>query len=162
MCLHVHTEIERLTTRVYKGKGSSDSSRYIHCMCVYCVCCVCCVCMHKHKHMCVCMYMRTYVYACSLHYCSCVICMSDYEAGDKLRTLLCSHEYHIQCIDQWLKVRILCRCIIHAVGDCLKVTLPHYYVVFVSLPSIRRIEHVPFVDWIPSYQVTIKLYSISM
>ena len=35
---------------------------------------------------------------------SCVVCMSDFEVGDKLRVLLCSHEYHVDCIDQWLKV----------------------------------------------------------
>ena len=34
--------------------------------------------------------------------------MSDYEAGDKLRVLLCEHEFHAQCIDHWLKVSWLC------------------------------------------------------
>ncbi|XP_065911636.1 uncharacterized protein [Dysidea avara] len=58
-------EIERLRTRVYKGKTSSDSS-------------------------------------------NCVICMNDYEAGDKLRELLCAHEYHTHCIDQWLKENQTC------------------------------------------------------
>ena len=37
---------------------------------------------------------------------SCVVCMSDYEAGDKLRVMPCSHEYHVECIDQWLKVSV--------------------------------------------------------
>jgi len=35
---------------------------------------------------------------------TCHICMCDFATGDKLRTLNCFHEYHCQCIDQWLKV----------------------------------------------------------
>ena len=50
---------------------------------------------HIHRHVCI-MYV--------IFFTSCVVCMSDFEVGDKLRVLLCSHEYHVDCIDQWLKV----------------------------------------------------------
>ena len=35
---------------------------------------------------------------------SCLICMSDFEANDTLRTLPCLHRFYMNCIDKWLKV----------------------------------------------------------
>ncbi|XAR54222.1 hypothetical protein NMG60_11029260 [Bertholletia excelsa] len=44
----------------------------------------------------------------------CYICLSDYEEGDQIRVLPCHHEYHMSCVDKWLKeihgVCPLCRC----------------------------------------------------
>ncbi|KAL7125967.1 hypothetical protein ABFS83_14G152900 [Erythranthe nasuta] len=53
----------------------------------------------------------------------CYICLSDYDEGDKLRVLPCNHEYHVSCIDKWLKeVNRVCPLCRHDVcgagGEC--------------------------------------------
>jgi len=39
---------------------------------------------------------------------TCVVCMQDFEEGEQLRVLPCSHEFHTQCVDRWLKVKKDC------------------------------------------------------
>ncbi|KAK6320059.1 hypothetical protein J4Q44_G00091660 [Coregonus suidteri] len=38
----------------------------------------------------------------------CQICFSDYTEGELLRMLPCLHDYHMQCIDRWLKENSTC------------------------------------------------------
>ena len=35
----------------------------------------------------------------------CAVCQMEFEAGDEVSTLPCSHFYHPDCIGQWLKDR---------------------------------------------------------
>ncbi|XP_006110589.2 E3 ubiquitin-protein ligase RNF167-like [Pelodiscus sinensis] len=42
-------------------------------------------------------------------YVTCVICMAEYEEGDQLKILPCSHVYHVACIDSWLLVQSQCK-----------------------------------------------------
>ena len=32
----------------------------------------------------------------------CAVCLGSFAIGDELRTLPCQHEYHVECIDEWL------------------------------------------------------------
>ena len=35
----------------------------------------------------------------------CRVCLNGYKSGERLALLGCKHEYHIDCIKEWLKVR---------------------------------------------------------
>lgn len=38
----------------------------------------------------------------------CLVCQCEYEGGDKLRRLPCSHCFHAECADQWLLEKDIC------------------------------------------------------
>lgn len=35
---------------------------------------------------------------------TCAVCISDFECGDDLRTLVCQHRFHSACVEQWLAI----------------------------------------------------------
>ncbi|XP_053959065.1 putative uncharacterized protein DDB_G0291608 isoform X2 [Anastrepha ludens] len=39
---------------------------------------------------------------------SCVVCMCDFEVRQVLRVLPCSHEFHVKCVDKWLRSNRTC------------------------------------------------------
>ncbi|CAF0729639.1 unnamed protein product [Rotaria sordida] len=38
----------------------------------------------------------------------CDICLNEYKANDKVRTIPCLHRFHTRCIDKWLKKSTKC------------------------------------------------------
>ncbi|XP_046560874.1 RING finger protein 44-like [Haliotis rubra] len=38
----------------------------------------------------------------------CQVCLTAFQPGETLRTLPCLHEYHSECIDEWLKRNATC------------------------------------------------------
>lgn len=39
---------------------------------------------------------------------ACPICLEQYKKGDRLRTLLCLHQFHCDCVDPWLRTNCTC------------------------------------------------------
>mmetsp|Transcript_39861 Transcript_39861/g.114845 ORF Transcript_39861/g.114845 Transcript_39861/m.114845 type:complete len:310 (-) Transcript_39861:414-1343(-) len=38
----------------------------------------------------------------------CLICLEDFQRGERIRILPCGHRYHMQCVDVWLSHRFEC------------------------------------------------------
>ncbi|KAG8012962.1 E3 ubiquitin-protein ligase RNF38, partial [Nibea albiflora] len=51
---------------------------------------------------------KTFQTATGAGHTQCQICFCDYADGEKLRMLPCFHDYHVQCIDRWLKDNTTC------------------------------------------------------
>ncbi|CAH8362987.1 unnamed protein product [Eruca vesicaria subsp. sativa] len=53
----------------------------------------------------------------------CVICLSDFVSGEKLRLLpKCNHGFHVRCIDKWLQQHLTCpKCRHSLVDTCQKI-----------------------------------------
>ena len=49
----------------------------------------------------------------------CSVCLSHFCNGDEIRTLPCNHEFHINCIDRWLRERATCPVCRHNVRNAL-------------------------------------------
>jgi hypothetical protein len=39
---------------------------------------------------------------------NCVVCQSEFQKQEEIRTLPCKHSFHKDCIDQWLKINKTC------------------------------------------------------
>lgn len=46
--------------------------------------------------------------SCDMDKLECIICLVSFEKGDKLKLLFCTHRYHVDCIDSWLKKSSIC------------------------------------------------------
>ncbi|CAL0323125.1 unnamed protein product [Lupinus luteus] len=50
----------------------------------------------------------------------CCICLAKYENNDELRELSCSHLFHKECVDKWLKINASCPLCKSEVGEKLR------------------------------------------
>ncbi|KAM7338704.1 hypothetical protein ACRRTK_002188 [Alexandromys fortis] len=51
---------------------------------------------------------------------TCTICMTEYEEGDRIRELPCSHEFHVHCIDRWLWENSTCPICRTVLSSCIR------------------------------------------
>ena len=49
----------------------------------------------------------------------CCICLAKYANNDDLRELPCSHFFHKECVDKWLKINALCPLCKGEVGESI-------------------------------------------
>jgi len=55
---------------------------------------------------------------------SCAICMQAYQVGEKVRTLPCQHEFHVDCVDKWLPMKRECPLCRHDITKPTPVAVP--------------------------------------
>lgn len=53
----------------------------------------------------------------------CCICLAKYANNDELRELPCSHFFHKDCVDKWLKINALCPLCKTEVGESIIASL---------------------------------------
>ncbi|XP_021758096.1 E3 ubiquitin-protein ligase At1g12760-like [Chenopodium quinoa] len=64
----------------------------------------------------------------------CCICLAKYANNDELRELPCTHLFHKECVDKWLKINALCPLCKNEVGESLLSSLAG------ATASLRRAE----------------------
>lgn len=47
----------------------------------------------------------------------CCICLAKYADDDELRELPCTHVFHVECVDKWLKINASCPLCKNEVGE---------------------------------------------
>lgn len=67
------------------------------------------------------------IFQCLLNYClyfvvvlvlqSCCICLARYGDDEEVRELPCSHVFHVDCVDKWLKINATCPLCKSEVGE---------------------------------------------
>ncbi|XP_059658055.1 E3 ubiquitin-protein ligase At1g63170 [Cornus florida] len=63
----------------------------------------------------------------------CCICLARYANNDELRELPCTHFFHRECVDKWLKINALCPLCKHEVGESILGSLSE------AAASLRRL-----------------------
>lgn len=51
----------------------------------------------------------------------CSICLGKYQDNDELRELSCTHCFHVECVDKWLKINASCPLCKHEIGESSEV-----------------------------------------
>lgn len=51
----------------------------------------------------------------------CSICLGKYQDNDALRELSCTHCFHVECVDKWLKINASCPLCKHEIGESSEV-----------------------------------------
>lgn len=54
----------------------------------------------------------------------CTVCLANYEDGDTLRILPCKHQYHLDCIDEWLHINGCCPLCLARIDQIAAVAIP--------------------------------------
>jgi len=52
---------------------------------------------------------------------NCSICLGKYKDNDDLRELSCTHCFHVECVDKWLKINASCPLCKHEIGESSEV-----------------------------------------
>ncbi|KAJ7529497.1 hypothetical protein O6H91_15G053400 [Diphasiastrum complanatum] len=58
---------------------------------------------------------------------SCPICLEEFEVGTEVRGLPCAHNFHVTCIDEWLRLNVKCphcRCLVFPQLDLISALNP--------------------------------------
>lgn len=57
----------------------------------------------------------------------CCICLDKYKDDVELKELPCTHHFHVECVDKWLKINASCPLYEHEIGDSSEVEAESFH-----------------------------------